>query len=133
MAFALIGNTFSRMASSSSRSAFVGPVQTFISKQIEQNLAPAQYSVQNESHGRVEDESHFHVLVVSKAFEGQSRLERHRAVQSLFTDDAKQLKFHSLRITARTPEEHEKKQTVPKAPGCTGKGDGRHPTNIEKL
>ena len=124
-------NLLARMSSSSSK--YVGPVQTFISQQIEEKLAPAQYEVRNESHRRLEDESHFHVLVVSDAFKGQSRIQRHRSVQSLFTDDANELKFHSLRITARTPEEQEKKQSVPKAPGCTGKGDGRGPTNIEKL
>ena len=51
----------------------------------------------------MEDESHFHVLVVAESFEGQPLLARHRAVQALFTDAGGQLKFHALRITAKSP------------------------------
>lgn len=118
-------------------------------------------------HGRVEDESHFHVLVVAAAFEGRGPLERHRAIQGLFTDDggqvildwvaapppclqllacvhrldtatpslrahwsvACQLKFHALRITAKTPAQWARAQSVPDAPKCAG-GDGRGPTDV---
>ena len=83
-------------------------------------------------HGRVEDESHFHVLIVAPAFEGQALLDRHRAVQTLFTDDAGKLKFHALRITAKTPAQWAKTQTVPAAPKCSG-GDGRKPTDASQF
>eukprot|EP00959_Pyramimonas_sp_CCMP1952_P466686 9490373-Pyramimonas_sp.AAC.2 len=36
--------------------------------------------VTNESHGRQEDESHFHVLLVAEAFEGVNLIGRHRLV-----------------------------------------------------
>mmetsp|Transcript_101576 Transcript_101576/g.291567 ORF Transcript_101576/g.291567 Transcript_101576/m.291567 type:complete len:166 (+) Transcript_101576:118-615(+) len=98
-------------------SAFRGPVQEHIEAKIRAELMPEQLEVVNESHGRQSDESHFHVLVVSEAFEGLSPLARHRK------DGA--LKFHSLRITAQTPSGWARDSVVPSAPGCTGKGDGR--------
>ena len=36
--------------------------------------------VANESHGRQEDESHFHVLIVDEAFDGVKLIQRHRLV-----------------------------------------------------
>ena len=83
-------------------------------------------------HGNIEDESHFHVLIVAPAFEGQALLDRHRAVQTLFTDDAGRLKFHALRITAKTPAQWAKTQSIPAAPQCSG-GDGRKPTDSSQF
>ncbi|CAK0804756.1 unnamed protein product, partial [Prorocentrum cordatum] len=101
-----------------------GPVQA---------LKPLHLEVANESHGRAQDESHFHVLVVAEAFEGIRPLQRHRLVNQLFTDEAGQLKFHSLRITAKTPGAWAEDQTAPAAPKCTGRGDGRGPTDASAL
>mmetsp|Transcript_12110 Transcript_12110/g.13928 ORF Transcript_12110/g.13928 Transcript_12110/m.13928 type:complete len:154 (-) Transcript_12110:598-1059(-) len=116
------------------RMSYVGPVQKHIEQTVQEALKPSHLEVTNESHGRKEDESHFHVLVVSEEFEQQkSLIEKHRRVQSLFTDGDGNLKFHSLRITAKTPKQWEKKNSVPAAPKCTGKGDGRHPTDVTKL
>lgn len=84
------------------------------------------------SHGRIEDESHFHVLIVSVAFEGQALLDRHRAVQALFTDETGRMKFHALRITAKTPAQWAQTQVVPAAPKCAG-GDGRKPTDTTQF
>mmetsp|Transcript_101575 Transcript_101575/g.291563 ORF Transcript_101575/g.291563 Transcript_101575/m.291563 type:complete len:174 (+) Transcript_101575:118-639(+) len=106
-------------------SAFRGPVQEHIEAKIRAELMPEQLEVVNESHGRQSDESHFHVLVVSEAFEGLSPLARHRKVSRLFIDEDGALKFHSLRITAQTPSGWARDSVVPSAPGCTGKGDGR--------
>lgn len=118
----------------SARAAFEGPVQKHIVSTVTNNLEPVHLEVTNESHGRKEDESHFHVLVVSSKFEAMRALQRHRAVQALFTDEATGgLKFHSLRITAKTPTQWEGSQSVPTAPRCTGKGDGRSPTDVTKL
>uniref|UniRef100_A0A7S3V1W0 BolA-like protein n=1 Tax=Aplanochytrium stocchinoi TaxID=215587 RepID=A0A7S3V1W0_9STRA len=116
------------------RMAFLGPVQQHIEKTLQEALNPTYLQITNESHGRKEDESHFHVLVVSKVFEeNKSLIEKHRRVQSLFTDEEGKLKFHSLRITAKTPEQWEKSNKVQAAPKCTGKGDGRAPTDVTKL
>lgn len=111
---------------------YLGPVQQHIESTLtNSSLSPLHLEVTNESHRQETDESHFHVLVVSNEFAGKPLLQRHRMVQGLFTDESGGLKFHSLRITARTPEQWNKE--VPKAPKCTGKGDGRSATDVTKL
>lgn len=113
--------------------SFRGPVQEFIEATMANSqLQPEHLEVVNESHGQITDESHFHVLVVSKSFEGKSALQRHRLVNELLMKDGK-MPFHALRITARTPEEWVENKVVPVAPECTGKGDGRGPTDINAL
>lgn len=47
---------------------------------------------------------HFNVLVVSAAFAGQSRLQRHRMVYDAMGDAMKR-EIHALSIRALTPEE----------------------------
>ena len=49
-------------------------------------------------------ESHFRVLVVSAAFNGKSRLERHRMVNALLAEELKG-KVHALGIAAHAPGE----------------------------
>ncbi|KAA5604515.1 BolA family transcriptional regulator [Roseospira marina] len=49
-------------------------------------------------------ETHFRVDVVSAAFAGQSRIDRHRMVNDLLTDELRE-RVHALAIKARTPEE----------------------------
>jgi stress-induced morphogen len=84
--------------------------------------------------GRKEDESHFHVVVVSEQFGGMPIIKRHQAIMNLFKDESGSLKFHALRITAKTLPQWEKMQgNTPDAPKCTGKGDGRGPTDVTKL
>eukprot|EP00924_Labyrinthula_sp_SR-Ha-C_P000957 snap_masked-scaffold_7-processed-gene-9.23-mRNA-1 protein AED:0.06 eAED:0.06 QI:0/-1/0/1/-1/1/1/0/117 len=114
-------------------SVFRGPVQEFIEKKILDALKPTFFQVTNESHGRIEDESHFHVVVVSDDFNGLSLIKRHRLVNGLFSDETNNLKFHSLRLTTKTPEQWAKGSEISKAPKCTGKGDGRNPTDVNKL
>ncbi|CAK9085539.1 unnamed protein product [Durusdinium trenchii] len=113
--------------------AFYGPVQKHIEDKLHSELRPQHLEVKNESHGRKSDESHFHVLVVSEAFEGLKPLERHRLVNGLFTGQDGSLKFHSLRITAKTPAVWEEDKSVAKRPQCTGRGDGRVATDLEAL
>jgi BolA protein len=50
-------------------------------------------------------ESHFRVLVVSAKFAGQSRVERHRMVNALLTDEVGK-RVHAFALTALTPDEH---------------------------
>eukprot|EP00658_Telonema_sp_P-2_P021019 TRINITY_DN1833_c0_g1_i1.p2 TRINITY_DN1833_c0_g1~~TRINITY_DN1833_c0_g1_i1.p2 ORF type:complete len:149 (+),score=24.62 TRINITY_DN1833_c0_g1_i1:39-485(+) len=113
--------------------AFRGPVQEHIEQTLAEALEPDHLEVTNESHRMAEDESHFHVLVVSDKFEGTPLIKRHRAVSALFTDENGALKFHSLRITAKTSKQWSTNSTVPVAPKCSGKGDGRAPTDTSKL
>ncbi|CAE6948362.1 unnamed protein product [Symbiodinium sp. CCMP2456] len=68
---------------------FRGPVQGHIEERLTSELRPLHLEVVNESHGKKSDESHFHVLIVSEAFEGLKPLARHRLVNGLFTREAK--------------------------------------------
>jgi stress-induced morphogen len=112
---------------------------TCLSHNLIRSLVPPRHHLINLRHtfaniGRKEDESHFHVVVVSDLFEGVPIIKRHQAIMGLFKDESGCLKFHALRITAKTPSQWEKMGgNVPVAPKCTGKGDGRGPTDTTKL
>ncbi|MGX7704705.1 BolA family protein [Methylobacterium sp. Gmos1] len=78
---------------------------------LEERLAPTALSVVDESHQhaghsgwREGGETHFRLDVVSAAFEGKSRVERHRMVNALL-DDAFKRGLHALALRARTPGE----------------------------
>jgi len=87
-------------------------------------FAPAHLEVVNESHGRVQDESHFKAVVVAEAFRGVRLVERHRSVNRALVDpDTGELPFHSLTIVAKTPEQWAADASVPASPQCAG-GDG---------
>jgi len=77
----------------------------------------------NESHGRIEDESHFKAIVVSDSFEGQGVLARHRQVNSAIAGPTGKLPFHSLTIVAKTAAQWEQDSSVSPSPQCAG-GDG---------
>ncbi|MCF4126925.1 BolA family protein [Methylobacterium sp. SyP6R] len=78
---------------------------------LEERLAPTALSVVDESHQhaghsgwREGGGTHFRLDVVSAAFEGKSRVERHRMVNALL-DDAFKRGLHALALRARTPGE----------------------------
>jgi BolA protein len=102
---------------------FYGPVQQALETKLHESLAPLHLEVKNESHGAIENESHFHVLVVAEEFEGMRMVAQHRRVNSVLTEGGAELPFHSLRITSKTPTQWEGSQTAPAAPSCKG-GDG---------
>lgn len=74
-------------------------------------LRPTRLDVVNESHlheghrnSPGSGESHFRVLIVSDAFSGKSRVERHRLVNELLGDELKG-GVHALAIKACAPGE----------------------------
>lgn len=68
-------------------------------------------------------ESHFKVLLVTPQFEGQSLIQRHRAVNRTLADELSQ-GVHALALHTMTPEEwFEKGGEAPESPPCLG-GDG---------
>eukprot|EP01017_Pseudomicrothorax_dubius_P036824 TRINITY_DN5314_c0_g2_i2.p1 TRINITY_DN5314_c0_g2~~TRINITY_DN5314_c0_g2_i2.p1 ORF type:complete len:114 (+),score=5.18 TRINITY_DN5314_c0_g2_i2:41-382(+) len=69
-------------------------------------------------------ESHFKVLVVSKEFDGQSPVERHRVVTSLLSEELSG-GLHALSIVARTPEEWQPDAKLDPSPACRG-GEKKH-------
>jgi BolA family transcriptional regulator, general stress-responsive regulator len=85
--------------------------QEWITEALEQGLSPATLAVTDESHlhaghagARPEGETHFRVDVVSAAFEGKGRVERHRMVNALLAE-AFSSGLHALAVAARTPAE----------------------------
>jgi BolA protein len=86
-----------------------------VAKSIEQKLnaglSPEELTIEDQSSlhqghagARPEGESHFKVTVVSKKFDGLSRLERQRMVYRLLADDLKS-DIHALALTTQTPAE----------------------------
>lgn len=68
--------------------------------------------VNDESHlhrghaGARDGGGHFRVLVVSEAFAGKARIQRHRLVYEAMGDAMRRDTIHALAIDARTPEEY---------------------------
>lgn len=86
-------------------------VEDSIRKKLRRAFAPAELEVVNDSHRHAghgsspkTGESHFSVAVVSAAFAGKSRLERHRMVNAVLAEELEGA-VHALAITALTPEE----------------------------
>ena len=83
----------------------------WIAAQLRGQLRPRTLDVIDESHlhaghsgARPGGETHFRIDVVSAAFEGKSRVERHRIVNAVLAD-AFARGLHALALRARTPAE----------------------------
>jgi BolA protein len=86
-------------------------IKEAISRKLSDALAPTSLSVADESenhrgHGgwREGGETHFRVEVVSEAFRGKGRVERHRMVNSLLAEELAG-RVHALAISAKAPGE----------------------------
>ena len=93
-----------------------GPIATIIREKLTAGLAPDRLEIEDDSarhaghhhegglDGQPGGESHFNLTVVAKAFEGQGRLQRQRAVNTLLRDEMSG-PVHALSIRALTPQE----------------------------
>jgi BolA-like protein 1 len=91
-------------------------VEESIREKLSKMFSPSNLIVENESAkhaghagtrdraGRVTGETHFRVVIVSGRFEGKSRVERHREVNSALKDELAG-PVHALAIKALTPAE----------------------------
>ena len=86
-------------------------MKELITRRLNERLAPTHLQVEDESHQhighagwRAGGETHFRLDIVSDAFEGKSRVERHRLVNAALTE-AFTAGLHALAITARAPGE----------------------------
>lgn len=82
-----------------------------IRQKLHEALAPAELDVTDESArhaghagARPEGETHFRVRIVSRAFEGLSRVARQRRVHEILADELR-THVHALSIEASTPDE----------------------------
>jgi BolA protein len=93
-----------------------GPIATIIRQKLTVGLAPTRLEIEDDSwrhaghhheggmDARPGGESHFNLLVVSPAFEGQGRVQRQRTVNALLRDELAG-PVHALSIKALTPSE----------------------------
>lgn len=86
-------------------------IQSAIREKLMVGLEPTRLDVINESEQHAghrsspgTGESHFRVIVVAAAFEGQSRLERHRTINALLAEELKG-GIHALAVHAFAPGE----------------------------
>ncbi|HEX8415985.1 MAG TPA: BolA family protein [Methylobacterium sp.] len=91
--------------------AEIGTMKDWIAETLIVALTPSHLDVVDESHlhaghsgSREAGETHFRLDVVSTAFEGKSRIERHRMVNGLL-DEAFRRGLHALALKARAPSE----------------------------
>ena len=92
-----------------------------ITKKLTEAFAPESLQVIDESHRheghaghRPGGETHFRVHIVSEAFRGKSRIERHRMINATLSGELAG-RLHALAIHAGAPGEGEKRST-PTAP-----------------
>ena len=88
-------------------------LKDWIGTTLRERLYPISLSVVDESHQHVGHagwreggETHFRLDIVSAAFEGKSRIERHRMVNGALAEGF-QRGLHALAIKARAPSEAE--------------------------
>jgi BolA protein len=86
-------------------------LKDWISATLRERLEPIRLAVEDESHRhaghagwREGGETHFRIDVVSAAFEGKSRVERHRIVNAALAG-AFERGLHALAIQAKAPGE----------------------------
>lgn len=81
-----------------------------IKTKLTEAFAPVRLQVKDQSHlhagheGAKQGGGHFHVRIVSTAFEGSRPLQRHRMIFSVLAS-MMETEIHALRIEAITPEE----------------------------
>ncbi|HHQ4580094.1 TPA: BolA family protein [Aeromonas hydrophila] len=86
-------------------------------------LSPSHLEVINESYmHRVApgSESHFKVVVVSQAFEGQRLLGRHRQVNGVLAEELAGA-IHALALHTYTEQEWQQREQAPTTPSCVSK------------
>ena len=93
-----------------------GPIATIMRGKLQSAFQPTRLELEDDSarhaghhhegglDGQPGGESHFNLTVVAKAFEGQGRVERQRAVNALLRDELSG-PVHALSIRALTPQE----------------------------
>lgn len=86
-------------------------MQEQLEKKLTDALSPQDLQVENESHmhaGHANSpgtgESHFRIHIMSDAFAGKSRLERHRLVNEVLAEELAG-KIHALAVHAKAPGE----------------------------
>lgn len=97
-------------------------IQETIQAKLEAAFLPQHLAIVNESHRHAMKaaDSHFHITIVSHAFEGQSLIARHRAVNKVLAEELAG-PVHAITLHTLTPEEWGARGGVTEAsPKCRG-------------
>jgi BolA protein len=86
-------------------------IRQTITDKLREAFSPDSLQVQDESHlheghagHRAGGETHFRIYIVSDAFKGKSRIERHRLINATLADELA-TSVHALAILAQAPGE----------------------------
>lgn len=86
-------------------------VRTLMQQKLTAGLSPERLEIVDESHrhhghagANPEGESHFHIEIVSTAFEGKSAVARQRLVYGLLAEELRS-RVHALSLNTLTPAE----------------------------
>lgn len=97
-------------------------IQDTIQTKLENAFLPQHLAIVNESHRHAmkAQDSHFHITLVSNAFDGQGLLARHRAVNKVLADELTG-PVHAITLNTLTPEEWASRGgSVEPSPKCRG-------------
>ena len=98
-------------------------VQQEIERRLQAHFSPAHMEVANESHMHsvpANSETHFKVVIVADAFDGQRKVARHQQVYALLSEQLEG-PVHALALHTYTPEEWQQRQgEAPQSPDCLG-------------
>lgn len=98
-----------------------GPVAQIIRQKLQAALSPQRLELEDDSwrhaghhheggmDAKEGGESHFNLLIVADAFDGQSRVNRQRTINKLLAEELAG-PVHALSIKAFTPKEHDAKE-----------------------
>jgi BolA protein len=91
----------------------MGIIQTAIKEKLTDSFNPSHLEIIDESHKHAghagatahaaehgSGESHFQVIIASKAFDGMSRIQKHRAVMEVLAEEMKLI--HAFRLTVES-------------------------------
>lgn len=96
-----------------------GPIGQKLLDKISSNLSLKTLKIHNDSHkhaghiamiGKNVQETHFRLEIVSDAFQGLSKLQRHRIVYTILDEELKSGSIHALQLATYTQEEVVKKK-----------------------
>ncbi|MGL1958033.1 MAG: transcriptional regulator BolA [Colwellia sp.] len=102
-------------------------IEAMIEKKLLAAFSPLHLEVVNESHQHnvpAGSESHFKVTIVTKDFEGERLIKRHRAVNTILAEELAE-KIHALALHTYTEKEwcNYYADNNPLSPNCLGGGE----------
>ncbi len=101
-------------------------IAAVIEQKLQDAFAPSHLDVINESNNHnvpPGSESHFKVVIVAKAFEGERLIKRHRLVNGVLAEELAE-KIHALALHTYTEEQWQEHYAAhtPSSPNCLGGG-----------